>query len=183
MKIELQEPFKSLWLKGYLRVDKTDGRKRLDLVNNYKERTTISYARYLFSVHLGYIVPDHLHVDHINDDQTDDRLENYQLLTPNENTAKKARFVDVTCPQCSKITTMRFGDYNWKVKSRTNIFCSSSCNAKFQVALNGMPKGCYSKLDDESIKEVKRQRELGLTAKEISNLTGVSLARVIRYWK
>ncbi len=54
-------------------------------------RTT--YARYLFQVDLWkrtqQLIPDELEVDHINDDVSDDRLDNYQLLTKAENARKR----------------------------------------------------------------------------------------------
>jgi hypothetical protein len=45
------------------------------LYNTREDSTTVSYSRYLYSVYLGYEVPNHLQVDHINDDKTDDRLD------------------------------------------------------------------------------------------------------------
>lgn len=62
-------------------------RKHIKLIGKDKAiRTT--YARYLYAVHLGQMIPDDLHVDHINNDPSDDRIENLQLLTASENTKK-----------------------------------------------------------------------------------------------
>lgn len=78
----------SQWYDKYcIRVNKSDGRKHISL-SGYKKHMTTSYARYLYAVHLCIMIPDNLHVDHINNDPTDDRIDNYQLLTPNENTKK-----------------------------------------------------------------------------------------------
>ena len=44
MVFDLEEPFKSLYRKSYLREDKF-GRKRVDLFNSEKDRTTIALAR------------------------------------------------------------------------------------------------------------------------------------------
>jgi hypothetical protein len=53
---------------------------------NTKERTTMAWAKYLMCLHLGRMLdPNTETVDHINDDKTDDRIENLQLLTRNEN--------------------------------------------------------------------------------------------------
>lgn len=68
-----------------------------------KERTTLSYARYLMSVRLRRRLLPTEHVDHINDDKLDDRLDNYQLLTPAENNAKSAKgrtYLEKVCPTC-----------------------------------------------------------------------------------
>ena len=87
MKIELKEPFKSKWKFGYLVVN-SENRRNIILYNSPKERTTISYARYLMSVSLGKEIQKELVVDHIDNDQTNDTIENLQLLTLKENNKK-----------------------------------------------------------------------------------------------
>lgn len=181
MKIELQEPFKSKWLKGYLRSMK-DGRKLLDLVNCSKHRTTISYARYLFSVNIGYVVPDEFHVDHINEDRTDDRLDNYQLLTPSQHASKNAKFVVLKCPCCNVEFEKPTGIYKQLLKNRTNTFCSRNCNGKYNSEHRNLPIS-VKKVTDATILDIKKQRASGLTAKQISNATGIPLSSVKRYWK
>lgn len=54
-------------------------------------RTTITYARWLMIQHLGRRLEGGEHVDHINDDPLDDRVENLQILSQAEN-ARKASF-------------------------------------------------------------------------------------------
>lgn len=72
------------------------------------ERHTISYARYLMSVHLGRILESNEHVDHINGNKLDDRIENLQIVSCAENNRKYhteekiARLYLFTCPICSK---------------------------------------------------------------------------------
>lgn len=85
--------------------------KKLDrmmaqLVNGNVSRTTMSYSRYLMSVHLGRVLEKDEHVDHLNNDRTDDRIENFQLLTPKENREKyhklnPAPLFDFICPVCN----------------------------------------------------------------------------------
>lgn len=87
--IELQEPFKSNWKKGYLRYSNKDRRGRVDLYNTNSDRTTISYARYLKSVELGYVVPEGYEVDHKDNDKTNDDINNLQILTEEDNRLKE----------------------------------------------------------------------------------------------
>lgn len=51
-------------------------------------QTSISYARWLMQEHLERELTSDEHVDHINEDPTDDRIENLQVLTRVENTQK-----------------------------------------------------------------------------------------------
>ena len=70
-----------------------------------RERTTMSYARYLMSAKLRRLLLPTEHVDHKNDDKLDDRLDNYQILTPAQNTAKSAKgrtYIEKVCPVCGK---------------------------------------------------------------------------------
>jgi len=50
--------------------------------------TTMSYARWLMTQHLGRRLRLDEHVDHINEDALDDRIDNYQILTPSQNARK-----------------------------------------------------------------------------------------------
>jgi hypothetical protein len=128
MKIELEEPFKSLWNGGYLIEGSKSagtGRKMVVLHNNSKDRTTISYARYLWIINNGDISSS-LEVDHINNDRTDDRLENLQLLTKGENLDKAKRsttYIDKKCEWCNNPFKVRAG--NDKTKT-----CGRSCGGK-----------------------------------------------------
>ena len=51
-------------------------------------RTSMSYARWQMTQHLGRKLDPTEHVDHVNENPLDDRIENYQLLTPAENARK-----------------------------------------------------------------------------------------------
>ena len=108
MIIELQEPFKSLWRNGYLVIN-PENRRNVCLVNSEQNRTTISYARYLICVKLGYILSSEFEVDHIDDDKTNDDIGNLQVLTSEENKLKEQfRYIEneqvhygFTCPICN----------------------------------------------------------------------------------
>jgi hypothetical protein len=66
MKIKLESPFKELYKFGYLNECNQEGRRQICLYNNEQDRTTISYARYLYSCNIGNLVDDKFEVDHIN---------------------------------------------------------------------------------------------------------------------
>lgn len=135
MVIELEEPFRSKWKKGYLQTCK-DGRKRVYLSNSKYVRTTVSYARYLMSVKLGRFLKDDEHVDHIDEDGTNDDIENLQILTPQENNKKnkdtlvaKERVV-YKCPACNKVFDVRHGNSHLVNSKKYELkTCSRKCSS------------------------------------------------------
>lgn len=137
-KIELEEPFKSKWRFGYLVVNK-EPRRNVILFNSQEDRTTISYARYLYCVSIGQDIEKDLVVDHINGDKLDDRLDNFQLISFAENTKKgfkqsnKARlYVDFECGVCGKEFTKPKNTTSFTIKGKISDFCSRSCAGKSQ---------------------------------------------------
>ncbi len=80
------------------------------------------------------------HVDHIDEDKTNDAIDNLQLLSPSENSSKTARkrfkitWYEFTCPFCSKSARKNFRDvkHNWKM-GKQGPFCSKSCASKYQA--------------------------------------------------
>ncbi len=149
MKIDLEEPYKSLWKNGYLVIN-NQNRKNVCLVNDDSDRTTVSYARYLMSVKLGYLVPDHLEVDHKDDDKTNDDINNLQLLTPEQNKLKEnLRYktqdqisYGYECANCgvSFILTERLV----KMRLAQNVehaFCGRSCSTSFNYKIGKLSIG------------------------------------------
>jgi hypothetical protein len=63
-------------------------KRRMACLVSKENRTTISYARYLMSVHLGRKLTKIETVDHIDGDTLNDSLENLQILS-NEDNIKK----------------------------------------------------------------------------------------------
>lgn len=140
MQIDLQEPFKSLYRKGYLR-ESTDGRRRVDLYNSRDDRTTISYARYMLSVKNGRILSADEEADHIDTDTLHDSLENLQVLTKQAHANKTAlenfgkQYVSLVCPQCGETFSRE------KRFIRTeNPKCSRRCNALTNSAFTALHK-------------------------------------------
>jgi len=142
MIISLQEPFSSRWRNGYLVVN-PENRKNVVLYNSEADRTTISYARYLMCVHLGYILSDEYEVDHKDDDKTNDRIDNLQVLTKAQNLIKQATkdFENqvVYGYSCANNCGTYFTLTERQIKMRLNqgvemAFCSHSCAASYHVA-------------------------------------------------
>lgn len=102
-----------------------------------KDRTTMSYARYLMSVHLGRFLSKDEHVDHKNDDKLDDRVDNFQIITQLENLTKynklhPKKVVDLICSECS--TTFQMDKRN--VPFRPNACCSRKCARAKRIRLS-----------------------------------------------
>lgn len=87
-----------------------EGRKFVIHIEPDGRRRTQSYPRYLIEQFLGRELESWETVDHINEDFTDDRIENYQLLTRAENVSKSMRLrrpaevYEFACPVCSEWT-------------------------------------------------------------------------------
>lgn len=83
-------------------------RRKMVALVSADHRTTMSYARYLMCLHLERELTDQEEVDHIDDDCTNDIIENLQTLTPEQNREKQNRLrrakslVTLTCPQCDQ---------------------------------------------------------------------------------
>jgi hypothetical protein len=130
---------------GYLMsefVDKKSGRYYIGLYPEDKKSglkpTTRSKARYMMSVHLGRVLEKWEQVDHKNGDHTDDRVDNFQILTVGDNNRKcrieqdtKAIPVDLVCPICSKDFQMAARNYRFHTKrGRIRFSCSRKCGYK-----------------------------------------------------
>lgn len=128
MIIELEYPFDN-YQKGYLRQSK-DGRRRIDLVNSSEDRTTISYARYLVSVHEKRLLTSNEEVDHNDTDKTNDDLYNLILRTVSDHRIKSVSerppktFLKFICPVCGNEFERRKG-----LEGKNRIpKCSRRCN-------------------------------------------------------
>lgn len=141
MLIDLDFPFNIKWKRGYLRIG-NEGRKIVDLYNTDADRTTISYARYLMGVHLGFEVPPEYDVDHIDDDKTNDSIDNLQILTKEQNRLKQEyRYIMyeqvhyyVQCAYCEFCYLLSERELKMKqAKNLEYIFCSRKCAGSFRA--------------------------------------------------
>lgn len=184
MLVELEEPFRSNWKNGYLRVE-SDGRRYLSLYNTQGDQTSISYARYLMCVRLGYILSSDYEVDHRNDDKTDDRIENLQVLTKEENLIKQqwryAEYEQVwfgyICACCDYPFMITEAERNKRLaQTRSGLaFCSKACSTYYFP----VGKAVIDPLVQDKIRLLHNQ---GLSSYQIAEQTGVSRNTVMKYW-
>lgn len=186
MKIELEEPFKSSWRNGYLRISNKN-RRIVDLQNSNDCRTTISYARYLMCVKLGYILSSEFEVDHIDNDYTNDDIGNLQVLTSAQNKEKeRLRYIqeeqirhNFICPQCNSCFSLT----DREVKGRLSVnkdclfFCSQSCNGKHQTGNRIIGIAITS----DVIAEINNLAKQNLSNYRISKMIGVTAPTVAKY--
>ena len=181
MVINLEEPYSSLYRKGYLRISK-DGRKRVDLFNSNTDRTTISYARYVMCVNLGYVLSKDYEVDHIDRDKNNDDISNLQVLSVEEHRQKNSKemktgraFTELVCNNCGKL----FKRESRAVKYR-NYYCDNFCKWSKQKQ-EGMDESFKSALEFYASNCDKVGKEFGVPA--ISERFGVSSKRMYKYIK
>ena len=122
-------------IKVYGPYTRKDGRQQVVLVHENSRKQTMSYPKYLMEQHLKRALLGSETVDHINNDFTDNRIENLQILTRAENAAKEMRrperakkFYEFTCPMCGTfaVKPLNFVKAN-KSKGRAGPFCSRKC--------------------------------------------------------
>lgn len=88
------------------------GRQYVNIVRSDGSKTSMLYSRWLMQNHLGRELESWEHVDHIDEDKTNDALENLQILTNKQNAEKYAKlkrhrtFLTFVCPEmCGHVQT------------------------------------------------------------------------------
>lgn len=105
-------------------------------IGDSKKRTSMSYARYLMSVHCGRVLNKDEHVDHIDDNKLNDVIDNFQLLTPEQNSIKRnllsgRKMVRLKCPECEIEFVKERGQSHLVIKSKKMDFCSRICASTY----------------------------------------------------
>ena len=140
-----EEPFRGYY-RGVVSSNNKSGRKHVVLYGYGRNNSAImTYARYLYQLTYwkkGFgLIPSDMEVDHINNDCTDDRLDNYQLLTGAENLAKmrsrrKRTCVVLICPMCKTRIAVELWRTQHKKSDRrpaSVIMCSRRCAVNFNI--------------------------------------------------
>ena len=116
---------------------RVDGRKHIIIYENFK-RITVSYPEYLMEQHLGRKLTEDETVDHIDNDFTNDSIDNLQILTRVNNIRKsspKALMIELKCTNCSKLYSITLNRHKSnlrnKIKKDTN-FCIKLCVSDFR---------------------------------------------------
>lgn len=94
-------------------------------------RSTMTYARYLVLQSQKLDAEEVVH--HINEDKTDDRLENYEVLTNSEHVKKHnpKQYVTLVCEYCgSSFTKLASWEKRQARKRTAGPYCSRHCQGK-----------------------------------------------------
>jgi hypothetical protein len=104
---------------------KTDLRKHIVLYDTEtQKRTTVSYAKYLLEQKLGRKLETHETADHINEDKSNDNIDNLQVLTRVDNIRKSKKKVSIKKCWCGK---------NFQQKRIEQECCSRSCGQRYKA--------------------------------------------------
>jgi ribosomal protein S2 len=122
-------------MKIYGPYTRKDGRSHIIKLYKSGRRVTQSYPRYLMEKFLGRKLRNWEEVDHINDDYTDDRIENFQILTKTENidkSRKPAKIYRFICPVCKQNSSIPYSQYkhNQLQQGKAGPYCSRNCSGK-----------------------------------------------------
>lgn len=121
-------------MKVYGPYTRPDQRKHVIIIHDDGRRQTQSYPRFLIEQQGRKLLPDET-VDHINNDFTDDRFENLQILSREENARKEMerqervrKMYHFVCPHCGTDSVKPLNHMlgNWK-KNRGGPYCSRRC--------------------------------------------------------
>ncbi len=185
--IDIEFPFTEEFVKAYVSKSKQDGRQRVSLFRADKTGTFMSYARYLLCVKEGRILSKNEEADHIDNDKTNDSLENLQILTKDKHRVKSiserpsAETDVLQCTYCGKHfdRPSRIQKY----KSPENVFCSYSCNGSFQTKIS--KASCSKKkVKPEDLTLIEELMHKGLSSYKIAEIvTTLSRATICRIMK
>lgn len=129
-------------MKIYGPYTRKDGRQHIIKYENGK-RTTQSYPRYLMGQKLGRKLLPNEHVDHIDEDFTNNVISNLQILTQTENSQKhfivnnkQAKLFEGICPVCGVSFTKSLAQVKHnRNQMKAGPFCSRSCAGKYNTAM------------------------------------------------
>lgn len=182
MTFKPEHPF-SNYSKGYHTFNKISGRHEVTLYDKSIGTKRLSRARYNMCVNLGYEPDSNIHVDHINEDKTNDSIENLQLLTHSENVKKHFDFRRNWEPMkekyiCSECNSEFIEDHGIAIQRKKqsisgDLFCSMDCSLKSRAKLNT--------LTTDQQDEIRELRLRGFTLNEIKDRTGYCPATILKY--
>lgn len=126
MKEEISEYYRQKgFTKLYVGINK-DPRRVATMYKEDGTTLTMSYAKYLYTSYYKEDVDSSYHIDHINGDKLDDRIENLQKVTGIYNRQKDhnhREMVVLTCPVCGE----EFVFPKRNLSTHPNPCCSRRC--------------------------------------------------------
>lgn len=179
MIIELSDFYKKKGFKSSYLITNSENRKMVCLVGENEERKTISYAKYLYTSHYNVEVDEGIHIDHINGDKTDDRIENLQAISGTYNRKKdhvvKSMLIR-TCPVCG--TEFLFEERN--LSTHPNPCCSRRCGGiKSHWGVQKSKATVVGIIDKNEVVEMFKT----MTQKQIADHFNISVSSVKRILK
>lgn len=183
--IDLEEPFRSKWRKGYLQIHPS-GRRYVHLYNSDDDRSLISYGRYLLCVKEGRFVESGIEADHLDNDYKNDAADNIQGIPSLENNRKahlaSRGFIrsaeDQLCAVCGAAFRLK------KVRATCG---GSSCKSAYlrQIAVtNGSrPPPSNSSISQEKKDKIRELKAANFSLRKIQSLTNVNrttVAKILR---
>jgi len=94
----------------------------------------MNYSRYLMCVKEGRILKEEEQVHHIDEDKTNDDIDNLKILSAYEHGKihhLQKEFIELICINCNKKFMRDLSEHKTSVKRNAKTFCSHSCNTKF----------------------------------------------------
>ena len=126
MVIEISDYYKKKgYVTAYLATNK-EPRRVCTLRKADGAMTSMSYAKYLYTSHYNCEITQGYHVDHINGNKMDDRIENLQVISGTYNRQKDHEHKEMViciCPVCGKEFLMEKRNLPFK----PNPCCSRRC--------------------------------------------------------
>ena len=126
MVIEVSDYYKKKgYITAYLAVNK-EPRRVCTLRMSDGTMTSMSYAKYLYTSYHSCEVDSNNHIDHINGDKMDDRIENLQLISGTYNRQKDHKHKEMVlriCPVCGKESLYP----KRNLSTHSNPCCSRKC--------------------------------------------------------
>lgn len=160
MKIITEYPFENY--NGYI-ITNRENRKMICLRDkNTKKRTTISYARYLISVRENRLLNKYEQVDHIDNNKTNDDIDNLQVLSLKDNirkyyiqSSRTRKMIRLICPNCKKEFTRELNNCHLQ-KGNSFSSCSRKCLYNFLKAQK--TKEQLIRIGEDQIIEIFRKK-------------------------
>lgn len=185
MRIELEPPYANDFISARTFFSKKEGRTYVHLRREDGSQASTSYARYLMATHLGRYLDKHEHVDHIDEDKTNDKIANLQILSHAENNRKHtkvngkfAKSIELTCPVCGATFSRTERYIRDKNSQGQKLFtCSRKCGT------SGTSFKTENFISNEIISKIKELRREGRNCYSIASELGVSRNTVMKYWK
>ena len=183
MSVEIvQYPWSQWYNKCYVYINKATKRKCIELRNSNKRYNT-SYARYLMAIKLGHLVPEELDVDHIDNDCTNDDINNLQLLTREENLEKyrshQLAFMQETISLVNEYALQ--GMYPAEISRLLKIDRSTVKKYIYGSIPNGRREANRKLIKPAVIDKINKYAQEGKSCHQISKLLNISDSVVKKY--